>query len=367
MARVILENLFKQYNQAETAVKGINLKVEDREFMVLVGPSGCGKTTTLRMIAGLEEITSGKILIDDICVNHTASKDRDIAMVFQNYALFPHMTIYENMAFGLKRKALAAEVIKERIIHTAHILDISRLLDRKPDQLSGGQKQRVALGRAMVVKPSVFLMDEPLSNLDAKLRVQMRTELIRLHQRLKTTFIYVTHDQTEAMTMGSRICVMNEGEIQQVDTPQMIYDHPANKFVAQFIGLPHINLLEGCLQIEGESAIVNVEGVKIPLMNANKIDSRLKPYRDQKLILGIRPEGIKRCEQKKACVSYSAVIEMVEHLGSHLNVHFKVGDYTLVSRMSSEDELCEGQEVFIAINQEKLHLFDIKTGVSILA
>ena len=271
MASVSLKHIYKKYTGGVTAVSDFNLEIKDKEFLVLVGPSGCGKTTTLRMIAGLEEITEGELFIGDRLVNDVAPKDRKIAMVFQNYALYPHMTVFENMAFGLKLSKTPKEEIKRRVEEAARILDISHLLDRKPKALSGGQKQRVALGRAIVRNPKVFLLDEPLSNLDAKLRASMRTELTKLHDRVQTTFIYVTHDQTEAMTMATRIVVMKDGLIQQVDTPQTIYDSPCNLFVAGFIGTPQMNFINATLEKKGEDVLVHFEGntVKLPAEKAN--------------------------------------------------------------------------------------------------
>ncbi len=302
MAELVLKNIYKKYPGGVVAVSDFNLHIKDKEFVIMVGPSGCGKSTTLRMVAGLEEITSGELYIGDKLVNDIAPKDRDIAMVFQNYALYPHMTVFENMALGLKLRKTPKEEIKRRVEEAARILDIEHLLDRKPKALSGGQRQRVALGRAIVREPKVFLLDEPLSNLDAKLRAQMRTELSKLHKRLETTFIYVTHDQTEAMTMGDRIVVMKDGFIQQVDTPQRLYDLPCNMFVAGFIGSPQMNFIEsvilkkdGKFFVEfGTEDTKTTRGVKyqIPLPESKNKDGILENYVGKEVIMGIRPEDV---------------------------------------------------------------------------
>ncbi|MBE6753070.1 MAG: sn-glycerol-3-phosphate ABC transporter ATP-binding protein UgpC, partial [Ruminococcaceae bacterium] len=292
MSSVTLKNIYKRYAGNVIAVKDFSLEIQDKEFVILVGPSGCGKSTTLRMIAGLEEISEGELYIGDMLVNDVAPKDRDIAMVFQNYALYPHMTVYENMAFGLKLRKYDRAEIQRRVEEAAQILDITHLLQRKPKALSGGQRQRVALGRAIVREPKVFLLDEPLSNLDAKLRAQMRTELAKLHMRLGTTFIYVTHDQTEAMTMGDRIVVMKDGIIQQVNTPQYLYDKPCNAFVAGFLGTPQMNFIDVTLQ-RRESDIYALFGdysIKLPASKNNR--GQLEPYIGKEVILGVRPEHV---------------------------------------------------------------------------
>ncbi len=292
MSSLSLKHIYKVYPGNVTAVKDFNLDIEDKEFIVFVGPSGCGKSTTLRMIAGLEEISQGELYIDGNIVNNIAPKDRDIAMVFQNYALYPHMTVYDNMAFGLKLRKIPKNEIDEKVKEAARILDIEHLLDRKPKALSGGQRQRVALGRAIVREPKVFLMDEPLSNLDAKLRVQMRTEISKLHKKLQTTFIYVTHDQTEAMTMGSRIVVMKDGLIQQVDTPQQIYAYPANMFVAGFIGSPQMNFIDSKLEEKNEKTYI-VFGEDSILLPGDKAKiAKEKGYLGKDIVMGIRPENI---------------------------------------------------------------------------
>ena len=292
MAGLSLRHIYKKYPGGVTAVSDFNLEIKDKEFLIFVGPSGCGKSTTLRMIAGLEEISEGELYIGDKYVNDIAPKDRDIAMVFQNYALYPHMTVFDNMAFGLKLRKVPKEEIKRRVEEAARILDISHLLERRPKALSGGQKQRVALGRAIVRNPKVFLLDEPLSNLDAKLRASMRTELTKLHQKVETTFIYVTHDQVEAMTMATRIVVMRDGIIQQVDTPQNLYDTPCNLFVAGFIGTPQMNFINGKLSKKGDDlyATFGVTDIKLPADKAN--NPALKEYIGQDVIFGIRPEAI---------------------------------------------------------------------------
>ena len=294
MASLSLRHIYKKYPGGVTAVSDFNLEIKDGEFLVLVGPSGCGKSTTLRMIAGLEEISEGELYIGDRYVNDIAPKDRDIAMVFQNYALYPHMTVFDNMAFGLKLRKVPKEEIKRRVEEAAKILDINHLLDRKPKALSGGQKQRVALGRAIVRSPKVFLLDEPLSNLDAKLRASMRTELTKLHKKVETTFIYVTHDQTEAMTMATRIVVMKDGLIQQVDTPQNLYDYPVNLFVAGFIGTPQMNFINGTLNKKGEDLYFEFEecSVKLPAEKAN--NPELAPYIGQEVIAGLSSIHCKR-------------------------------------------------------------------------
>ena len=296
MASISLKGIYKIYPGDVTAVSDFNLEIEDKEFIILVGPSGCGKSTTLRMIAGLEEISKGELYIGDRLVNDVPPKDRDIAMVFQNYALYPHMTVYKNMAFGLELRKTPKDEIDKRVREAARVLDIEHLLDRKPKALSGGQRQRVALGRAMVRNPAVFLLDEPLSNLDAKLRTSMRTEIIKLHQKLGTTFIYVTHDQTEAMTMGDRIVVMKDGLIQQVDTPQNLYDYPCNMFVGGFIGSPQMNFLDATLVKEGSNYYVDLGGDKL-LIAPEKVTSALDAYVGKAIKAGIRPEDIKDDEE----------------------------------------------------------------------
>lgn len=359
MANLKLTNVNKIYPNGFQAVKDFELEIPDKEFMVFVGPSGCGKTTTLRMIAGLEDATSGDIYIGDKLVNDVSPKDRNIAMVFQNYALYPHMTVFDNMAFGLKLKKTPKDEIKERIMKAATILGIETLLDRKPKQLSGGQRQRVALGRAIVRKPEVFLMDEPLSNLDAKLRVQMRTELIKLHNDLETTFIYVTHDQTEAMTMGTRICVINEGAIQQVAEPRTIYNYPVNMFVAGFIGAPQMNFFDGEILDTPE---IKVEGCTMPLnsvlIERVKRDNLYnKPFK-----IGIRPEDIRFGSGDKGIVG---VVEVTELLGSDLNIYFKINGNQYIMKTDSSKTFDFGDKITVVFDPEKIHLFDLETEESL--
>ena len=319
MASVVLKNIYKKYPGGVTAVNDFNLNIADKEFIVLVGPSGCGKSTTLRMVAGLEEITSGELLIDGKLVNDIAPKDRDIAMVFQNYALYPHMTVFENMAFGLKLRKTPKGEIKKRVTEAARILEIEHLLDRSIKALSGGQRQRVALGRAIVREPKVFLMDEPLSNLDAKLRAQMRTEIIKLHQKLQTTIIYVTHDQTEAMTMGSRIVVMKDGYIQQVDSPQVLYEKPVNMFVAGFIGSPQMNFIDVKVEKQGADIYLRMGRwtVKLPEQKAEKILAG--GYVEKTVVMGIRPEAVHDEQMYLEAYKDSQIeckVEVVELLGA---------------------------------------------------
>lgn len=359
MANVKLINVNKKYPNGYHAVKNVNLEIANKEFMVLVGPSGCGKTTTLRMIAGLEEISEGEIFIGDKMVNDVSPKDRDIAMVFQNYALYPHMSVYDNMAFGLKLSKTPKKEINDRINWASEILGITELLKRKPKQLSGGQRQRVALGRAIVRKPQVFLMDEPLSNLDAKLRVQMRTELIKLHKDLETTFIYVTHDQTEAMTMGTRICVMNNGEIQQVDDPRVIYNSPANLFVAGFIGAPQMNFFNGKV-VEGK--VLDVYGLKLELPERLKQAVKNKNKENSEVIVGVRPEDVFISEGEDGL---KTVVEFTELLGSDLNIYFKIDGKQYVLRTQHTSNLKMDDEVKVIFDKEKIHLFDIETEKSL--
>ncbi|GGK20431.1 maltodextrin import ATP-binding protein MsmX [Caldalkalibacillus thermarum] len=358
MASIRLHHIYKRYNDEVTAVKDFHLEIEDREFIVLVGPSGCGKSTTLRMIAGLEEITEGELYIGDRLVNDVPPKDRDIAMVFQNYALYPHMNVYDNMAFGLKLRKFKKDEIKKRVHEAAKILGIEHLLDRKPKELSGGQRQRVALGRAIVREPQVFLMDEPLSNLDAKLRVQMRAELIKLHQRLKTTIVYVTHDQTEAMTMATRIVVMKDGMIQQVGVPKEVYDYPNNVFVGGFIGSPAMNFINGHLEngkfIVGEHELVVPEGKMKKLQN----------YIGKEVILGIRPEDIHDeplfIESSPGSV-INAHIEVAELMGAETYLYSKLAGQEFIARVDSRTDVKNGQNLKLAFDMNKVHFFDVKT------
>ena len=364
MASLSLKHIYKKYPGGVTAVSDFCLEIKDKEFLVLVGPSGCGKSTTLRMIAGLEEITEGELFIGDRLVNDVAPKDRDIAMVFQNYALYPHMTVFDNMAFGLKLRKTPKEEIKRRVEDAARILDITHLLDRRPKALSGGQKQRVALGRAIVRKPTVFLLDEPLSNLDAKLRATMRTELTKIHQRVGTTFVYVTHDQTEAMTMATRIVVMKDGLIQQVDTPQNLYDMPVNLFVAGFIGTPQMNFIDGVLEKKGEDVYLTFgeNALKLPADKANS--PIVKDYIGKEVVAGIRPECIHDDEESIKRYSDAVVetkVEVSELMGSEIHLYLSCGENNFVARVSSRSTARPGDTGKIAIDMTRVHLFDKDT------
>lgn len=361
MAGLKLKNIEKLYDNGFHAVKNFNLDIEDREFVVFVGPSGCGKSTTLRMIAGLEEISSGELYIDDVVVNDIEPKDRDIAMVFQNYALYPHMTVYENMAFGLKLRKLPKDEIDKKVKEAAKILDIEHLLDRKPKALSGGQRQRVAMGRAIVRSPKVFLMDEPLSNLDAKLRGQMRIEISKLYNELNTTFIYVTHDQTEAMTLGTRIVVMKDGVIQQVDTPTEIYNHPANLFVAGFIGSPQMNMTYGQTSVQNGKACVKIfdELVEIPADKVAKVKE--KNAENIEVIVGIRPENIYNAEEdiEKYCdVTFDGVVELKENLGAETYIHVKKEGASFIIKARKSVDYNIGDPIEFGFDVDKIHLFD---------
>jgi multiple sugar transport system ATP-binding protein len=350
--------MYKRYSDTVTAVKDFNLDIDDKEFIVFVGPSGCGKSTTLRMIAGLEEISEGELYIGDRKVNDVAPKDRDIAMVFQNYALYPHMNVFDNMAFGLKLRKFKKDDIKQRVDDAAKILGIENLLDRKPKELSGGQRQRVALGRAIVREPQVFLMDEPLSNLDAKLRVQMRAEITKLHQRLQTTFVYVTHDQTEAMTMADRIVVMKDGVILQVGAPRELYNTPDNVFVGGFIGSPAMNFFNG--KLENDHFIVGDQQLKVP-EGKMKI---LKDYVGKDVILGIRPEDIHDepvfIESSPGSV-INAYIDVAELMGAETFLYSKIEDNDFVARVDSRSDVKNGQTLKMALDMSKVHFFDVET------
>jgi len=361
MANVKLENVTKIFDKNVVAAKNVNIEIDDKEFMVLVGPSGCGKSTTLRMIAGLEEITGGNIYIGDKLVNNIPPKDRDIAMVFQNYALYPHMTVYQNMAFGLKLRKFPKKEIEQRVHEAAEILEIKNLLDRKPKALSGGQRQRVAVGRAIVRKPKVFLFDEPLSNLDAKLRVQMRTEISKLHNRLETTMIYVTHDQMEAMTMGDRIVVMKDGLVHQIDTPLNLYNNPTNKFVAGFIGSPSMNFMTGT--VIDNNGMVFDEG-KIQLQVPAKFHQQLSNYLDKQIIFGIRPEDIYEAGFAPGIKNSSKVdslLEVVEPMGNEIFLYLNTGIHQFVARVSTSENPSIESNVEIVFNMEKGHFFDPET------
>lgn len=362
MSGLVLKNINKVYDNGFKAVNNFNLNIEDKEFIVFVGPSGCGKSTTLRMIAGLEEISSGELYIGDALVNDVAPKDRDIAMVFQNYALYPHMTVYENMSFGLKLRKMPKNEIEEKVRAAAKILDIEHLLDRKPKALSGGQRQRVAMGRAIVRHPKVFLMDEPLSNLDAKLRVQMRIEISKLHQNLATTFIYVTHDQTEAMTLGTRIVVMKDGLVQQVDTPTEIYNNPKNLFVAGFIGSPQMNFVYGDLKSDSFSIFDKKAQISPKAMSIIKNSISTE---NSKFIVGVRPENIlvndAIPEDDSKYLTFDGTVEILENLGSEVYIHIKKDDKTIVVKSSGTSTLKHGDTVKLAFDTAKIHVFDPET------
>jgi multiple sugar transport system ATP-binding protein len=361
MASVEFEHVYKRFKQVEV-VHDINLKIRDQEFLVLVGPSGCGKTTCLRMIAGLEEATEGTLWIGDRVVNGLDPKDRDIAMVFQNYALYPHMNVYDNMAFGLKLRGTPKDEINHKVENAAEILGLGQLLKRKPKELSGGQRQRVALGRAIVRDPKVFLMDEPLSNLDAKLRVQMRAEIALLHQRVQTTFIYVTHDQTEAMTMGDRIAVLNAGKIQQLGAPNDLYDYPANQFVAGFIGSPAMNFWPGATVEQGEGGLWlrlgDVGMLKLP----ESVAVRAAGHIGKRVTFGIRPEHLSEHamlgEGDEHGRTLAVKIEVVEHLGNEVLLYGLLGGHSVVARTEPRSRVRPGDEVLLRVDLERMHLFD---------
>ncbi len=368
MASLSLRKINKIYPNGFHAVKDFDLEIEDKEFIIFVGPSGCGKSTTLRMIAGLEEISSGELEIDGKLVNDVEPKDRDIAMVFQNYALYPHMTVYDNMAFGLKLRKVPKKDIDRMVRDAAKILDLESLLDRKPKALSGGQRQRVAMGRAIVRNPKVFLMDEPLSNLDAKLRGQMRIEISKLHQRLGTTIIYVTHDQTEAMTLGTRIVVMNDGVIQQVDTPQALYDAPGNLFVAGFIGAPQMNFLDAVCKVDGEKAVLDVGEAHIALTPEKSKKLIEGGYDGKKVVLGIRPEDV-HDEEEFIAASPNTVIEatlnVYELLGAEVYLYFEYAGANMTARVKPGTTAKNGDTVRFALDAEKIHVFDKETEQTI--
>ena len=390
MAKVILKNIKKVYpnsvkknkkkkaepehrtgnllvtEEGVVAVQDFNLEIEDKEFIVLVGPSGCGKSTTLRMIAGLEDISGGELYIGDRLVNDVEPKDRDIAMVFQSYALYPHMSVYDNMAFSLKLKKTSKEEIDRKVREAAEILDITQYLDRKPKALSGGQRQRVAIGRAIVRDPAVFLMDEPLSNLDAKLRVQMRTEIAKLHQRLGTTIIYVTHDQTEAMTLGTRIVVMKDGIVQQIDSPQNLYDRPCNLFVAGFMGSPQMNFIDATARVVGNKAYLDVEGQSIELP-AEKAKALIDGgYNGKQVIFGIRPENIIEVKDGvQAPYSFSSKVNVYELLGAEVFLYFDLGSSNITARVEPTTKVRPGDTVKYTFDTEKIHVFDKETELTI--
>ena len=376
MSSVTMKGIYKKYAGGVTAVSDFNLEIEDKEFIILVGPSGCGKSTTLRMIAGLEEISEGELYIDGKLVNDTPPKERDIAMVFQNYALYPHMTVFDNMSFGLKIRRMPKDEIKRRVDEAAKILEIEHLLDRKPAALSGGQRQRVALGRAIVRNPKVFLLDEPLSNLDAKLRTAMRSELTKLHNRLATTFIYVTHDQTEAMTMGTRIVVMKDGFIQQVAPPQVLFEKPCNLFVATFIGTPQMNTNEGTIVDEGGKTYLdfgpqNADGkyaARIMLPDEKGRKPEVLAYAGKKVIFGLRPNDISNDPELLAKYPECAVecdVDLTEMLGAESNLYLKIGDQEFTAVVDTRSVSGMGKTIKMCFNGSAVHLFDYDTEKTI--
>ena len=378
MAGLTLKGIYKKYPGGVVAVSDVNLEIRDKEFIVLVGPSGCGKSTTLRMIAGLEEISEGELYIGDRLVNDIAPKDRDIAMVFQNYALYPHMTVFDNMAFGLKLRKVPKDEIERKVNEAAKILDLTHLLDRKPKAMSGGQRQRVALGRAIVRSPKVFLLDEPLSNLDAKLRAQMRTEISKIHKKLGTTFIYVTHDQTEAMTMGDRIVCMKDGFVQQIDTPQNLYENPVNKFVAGFLGSPQMNFIDATLKEEYGQYIVefgsedsrNQKGVKYQIIvPESKVNDELGNYVGREIILGVRPESIHDEEMYLSNASTGVIdtyVEITEMMGAETYLYLLCEGIPLTARVSPRSTAKSGDEIKVAIDPNRIHIFDKETEKAIV-
>ena len=375
MAGLTLKGIYKKYPGGVVAVSDVNLEIRDKEFIVLVGPSGCGKSTTLRMIAGLEEISEGELYIGDRLVNDIAPKDRDIAMVFQNYALYPHMTVFDNMAFGLKLRKVPKDEIERKVNEAAKILDLTHLLDRKPKAMSGGQRQRVALGRAIVRSPKVFLLDEPLSNLDAKLRAQMRTEIAKIHKKLGTTFIYVTHDQTEAMTMGDRIVCMKDGFVQQVDTPQNLYENPVNKFVAGFLGSPQMNFIDAELKEEYGQYIVefgatNGRGNRYQIIvPESKVNEDLAAYVGKEIILGVRPESIHDEEMYLSNASTGVIdtnVEITEMMGAETYLYLLCEGIPLTARVSPRSTARPGDDIKVAIDPNRIHIFDKETEKAIV-
>ncbi|KAA3648777.1 MAG: sn-glycerol-3-phosphate ABC transporter ATP-binding protein UgpC [Chloroflexi bacterium] len=365
MASVTYDHVYKRFGDV-VAVNDLQIEIKDKEFLVLVGPSGCGKSTALRLLAGLESISDGEISIGDRVVNDVAPKDRDIAMVFQSYALYPHMSVYDNMAFGLKLRGMPKDEIKRRVEEAGDVLGIEALLDRKPRQLSGGQRQRVALGRAIVREPNVFLLDEPLSNLDAKLRVQTRAEISKLHKRLQTTFIYVTHDQVEAMTMADRIAVMKDGILQQLDTPQNLYDHPANRFVAGFIGSPSMNFFDAHVRQNGGGIKVDAGSfsVDIPQSQAGPYQG----YVDKAVVFGVRPEDIHNPDFPPPNITpapVSAKVEVTELMGNEIFAYFNNGGHSFVGRVDPRSQYGLDQDVQVVFNMDNMHVFDKDTEQAI--
>ena len=368
MASVTIRDLEKKYENGFHAVKGVSLEIRDKEFVVLVGPSGCGKTTTLRMVAGLEEVTAGQILIGDQVVNELPPKDRNIAMVFQNYALYPHKTVFSNMAFGLQMRGYATEEINRRVKEAAEVLGIEALLERKPRQLSGGQRQRVAVGRAIVRHPQVFLFDEPLSNLDAKLRVQMRVELKRLHEQLETTAIYVTHDQVEAMTLGDRVVVMKDGWVQQVGEPLELYGRPANKFVAGFMGSPGMNFTDVSVTESGGALWAEARGLRIKV--PPEAAARVRKHGGTQLTLGVRPEGMRLASASDSSASladssFDLEADVVEPLGNEVLLNFRIGGVAMVARLDPGVRIKMHDNVRLAVDAARLHFFDRQTEAAV--
>lgn len=367
MATVELRSVSKKYSEDVYAVKKVSLAIKDKEFLVLVGPSGCGKSTTLRMVAGLEDASEGEIMIGDQIVNHVPAKNRDIAMVFQNYALYPHMTVYENLAFGLKLRHYPTKEIERRVHEAAEILSIGSMLKRKPKELSGGERQRVAVGRSIVRKPKVFLFDEPLSNLDAKLRVQMRMELQKLHNRLQSTMIYVTHDQVEALTLGDRIVVMKDGTIQQIANPVQLYENPNNQFVAGFIGSPPMNFLKGKIVMQNGDYLFMEKSVKLRLLPQHY--AKIAPYRDKEVVFGIRPEDIYDkifAQDARPEFTITATVEVVEPMGSEIYLYMNAGSNSFVARVSNQDTATVNQDLQIVFDMSKAHFFDAQSQHAII-
>ena len=364
MATVLLKGVTKIYEGENVAVKNISVDINDKEFVILVGPSGCGKSTVLRMIAGLEEITSGDIYIDGKIVNNVPPKDRDIAMVFQNYALYPHMSVFENIAFGLKLRKYNANEIKKRVEEAADILNLTDYLKRKPRQLSGGQRQRVAVGRAIVRKPKVFLFDEPLSNLDAKLRVQMRTEISKLHKNLGVTMIYVTHDQTEAMTMGDKIVILKDGEVLQIGEPMELYNQPQNKFVAGFIGSPSMNFITGRIEMTNKIYFL-LDGLNAKIKLDQPYDNALNNFRDKKVIMGIRPENLQLIKAKSATEEIPVKLEIAEPTGNETLLYFTLQNSQMIARGNPNQSYKVGDIYTLQIDKTKIHCFDDESGTAV--
>jgi multiple sugar transport system ATP-binding protein len=365
VASVTFRHVWKRFGNT-VAVKDLNIEVADKEFLVLVGPSGCGKSTSLRMLAGLEEISEGEILIGDRIVNNVAPKDRDVAMVFQSYALYPHMTVYDNMAFGLRLRKTPKQIIDQRVREAAKSLGIENLLDRRPRQLSGGQRQRVAVGRAIVREPAVFLMDEPLSNLDAKLRVEARSFISKLHQRLGTTFVYVTHDQVEAMTMGTRICVLSAGELQQIDTPFNLYHNPRNLFVAGFIGSPAMNFFDAELKSDDGRLVVETATFQLSIP-PSKAES-FRGHVGKRVIFGIRPEDIHDVDFQPGGITPAVIeanVDVVEQMGNEMNLYLEDNGKTFIARTDPRTKARVGQRLSVALNLDNMHIFDADTELSL--